>query len=138
MPAQYVLLYDLEEYTHVTGSNVLSIYDGSEAELLASHLVPDVLLPLMLNSLLLWLTSKGLGCLYLCKRKRTSHWILCCTVSKHLCVIINKVLPIHYFKTLLKTKREYKNVTLTTYATKKKNLLTHWLKWRYSHVFELL
>jgi len=64
-----MLLYDLDEYTHVIGSNVSSIYDGSEPELLVSHLVPDVLMPLMLNSSLLSLISKGLGCRYLRKKE---------------------------------------------------------------------
>jgi len=64
-----MLLYDLDEYTHVIGSNVLSIYDGSESELLVSHLVPDVLMPLMPNSSLLSLISRGLGCRYLHKKE---------------------------------------------------------------------
>jgi hypothetical protein len=64
-----MLLYDLDEYTHVIGSNVLSIHDGSEAELLVSHLAPDVLMPLMLNSSILSYISKGLGCRYLRKKE---------------------------------------------------------------------
>jgi hypothetical protein len=61
LPAQHIVLYDFDENAHVIGCNVLSIYDGSEAELLVSHLVPDALMPLMLNSSLLSLVSKGLG-----------------------------------------------------------------------------
>jgi hypothetical protein len=61
LATKYVLLDDLDEYTHVIGSNVSSIYDGSEVELLVSHLVPDVLMPPLLNSSLFSLISTGLG-----------------------------------------------------------------------------